>query len=83
MLRLYIAGLVVLAGAIVINLAASAAGLTTWYGFLAAAAKDGLVDAIGAAGGLNLLFLVLLYPAGLGGLASLGIRLTNRLNHRS
>lgn len=82
MLRLYIAGLVVLGGAILVNLAASAAGLITWYDFLAAAANDGLAHAIRDAGGLNLLFLALLYPAGLGGLARLGLALAKRLSNR-
>ncbi len=59
-------GLGILVVAIIANGLATAAGLTTWYGFIAATQEEGLLAAIRNAGIPSLLFLVLLYPMILG-----------------
>ena len=73
-LRIYLAGLAVLAGAIAMNIAAKALGLATWYDFLQSAADLGAAQAIRNLRPLDGLFLVLIYPAALGLFAWLVLR---------
>jgi len=69
MLKIYLAGLVVLAGAIVLNVLAGWLGLATWYDFLRSVTQIGVLEAIKALGMWNWLFLLLVYPACLGAFA--------------
>jgi len=65
---IYLAGLAVLIGAILLNVLAGRLGLSTWYAFLTAAASDPL----GAVSGLRAgdwLFLFVIYPGLLGACA--------------
>ncbi len=75
LLRLYLAGLTVLVGAIVVNLLAEAVGLATWYDFLKAVPAVGVQNALGALTLLDAFFLLGLYPALLGLFAYVGFRL--------
>lgn len=73
-LRIYLAGLTVLIGAILLNVAAKALGLATWYDFLQSAADLGAAQAIRNLRLLDVLFLMLIYPAALGLFAWLILR---------
>ncbi|MEJ5309146.1 MAG: hypothetical protein WHX52_05205 [Anaerolineae bacterium] len=73
-LKIYLAGLVVLVGAIVLNVLAGWLGLTTWYDFLGAMAKNGVAEAIKALRVWDWLFLFAVYPASLGAFAYLILR---------
>jgi len=68
-LKVYLAGLVVLAGAIVLNVLAGTIGLTTWYGFLTAVTRTGMLAAAKQLRVVEWLFLLVIYPACLGGFA--------------
>jgi hypothetical protein len=70
--RIYLAGLAVLAVAIVLNVLAGWIGLTTWYGFLTAAAS-GPLDAVKDLSVIDWLFLLAIYPGLLGTCAYLVI----------
>lgn len=76
LIKLFLVGLVILIGAIAINAFAAALGLSTWYTFLSNLSQNGLLPSLRQARPADLLFLFVLYPAGLGGLAALGERLT-------
>ncbi len=65
-LHVLLTGFAILATAIVLNVAAAAAGIGTWYDFLAAARERGLGDAARDAGLTTLAFLVVGYPFLLG-----------------
>ncbi len=65
-LRIYLAGLVVLVGAIALNVLAGWLGLATWYDFLGSMTKIGVVEAIKALRVWDWLFLFAVYPACLG-----------------
>jgi len=65
-LKIYLAGLVVLAGAIVLNVLAGWLGLTTWYEFLRSMTQRGILEAIQALHIWDWLFLLVIYPACLG-----------------
>ncbi len=66
--RVYLTGLAVLTGAIVLNVAAAWVGLATWYSFLTAAAS-GPLDAFRGLGAGDWLFLLVIYPGLLGACA--------------
>jgi hypothetical protein len=65
-LRIYLAGLAVLAGAIVVNMLAGAAGLKTWYDVLKPIPEVGMMAVVRTLTVPEILFLFLLYPALLG-----------------
>ena len=67
--KIYLAGLVVLAGAIVLNVLAGWLGLATWYDFLRSMTKIGVLEAIKALRVWDWLFLLVIYPACLGAFA--------------
>ncbi len=56
-LLIFALGVAILVGALMLNIAASALGLMSWYDFLKQPADAGIV---------SLLWLFVLYPAGLG-----------------
>jgi hypothetical protein len=56
----------ILVVAIIANGLATAVGLTTWYGFIAAIQDEGIPAAFRSAGAPSLLFLFVLYPSILG-----------------
>jgi uncharacterized membrane protein YczE len=64
----YLAGLAVLTAAILLNVLAGRLGLSTWYGFLAAAASDPLSAVRDLRAG-DWLFLLVIYPGLLGACA--------------
>lgn len=66
LLKIFIAGLIILLGALLLNVIANQLSLTTWYDFLKDPKK---------AGGVSLMWLFLIYPFGLGLLALLAARL--------
>ncbi len=68
-LKIYLAGLVVLAGAIVLNVLAGWLGLATWYDFLRSMTQTGVLEAIKALRVWDWLFLLVIYPACLGAFA--------------
>lgn len=76
LVKILLVGWVVLTGAIAINALAAALGLSTWYTFLTSVNQNGLLSSLRQARLVDLLFLFMLYPAGLGALAALGERLT-------
>lgn len=75
LLKILLIGWIVLIGAIILNGLAGLLGLTTWYTYLARAAQQGWLPALRSTPIINHLFLFVIYPLGLGGLAWLGLRL--------
>lgn len=73
-LKIYLAGLVVLVGAIVLNVLAGRLGLATWYDFLGWVTQAGIREAIKSLRIWDWLFLLALYPACLGAFAYLVLR---------
>jgi hypothetical protein len=73
-LKMYLSGIVVLVGAILINSVAGLIGLPTWYDFLKSAGEQGFLTALRTLNVLQLLFLFVLYPAGLGLLVFAAVR---------
>jgi len=80
LIKIYLAGLAVLLIAVALNLLANAAGLATWYSFLSQVSQQGFSTAVQGLDVLEILFLVLLYPLGLGLAAYLTFSLTSRNN---
>ena len=74
-LKMYLSGIVVLVGAILINSLAGLIGLPIWYDFLKSAGEQGFLTALRSLTMLQLLFLFVLYPAGLGLLVMAAARL--------
>ncbi len=74
-LKILIVGWIILIGAILLNGLASLIGLATWYTFLAKIAQQGWLSTLRQTSIINHLFLFLVYPLGLGGLAWLGLKL--------
>jgi hypothetical protein len=66
LLKIYIAGLVVLFAAVILNLLANVLGVATWYSFLAQAGQQGFVAAVRSLNGFEIVFLAMLYPFLLG-----------------
>jgi hypothetical protein len=62
----FVIGVAILVVAILVNALATAAGISTWYGFLGDIREEGPLTAIRNEGILSLLFLFLLYPLVLG-----------------
>ncbi len=73
-LKIYLAGLVVLVGAIVLNVLAGWLGLATWYDFLGSVTQGGIREALKALRVWDWLFLLALYPACLGAFAYVVLR---------
>ena len=73
-LRIYLVGIIILAGAIGINAVTSLLGWSTWYTLLTSAAEKDLCQALGEIHLLNAVFLLVGYPALLGLLAHAGDR---------
>jgi len=69
MFKIYLAGLVVLIGAIVLNVLAGWIGLATWYEFLRSVTQNGILEAINALHIWDWLFLMAIYPTCLGAFA--------------
>jgi hypothetical protein len=65
-LHVLLTGLAILACAILLNVAAAAAGISTWYDVLAEVRDRGLVRAAREAGIATLVLLLLVYPFLLG-----------------
>lgn len=74
MLKIYLAGLAILAGAIALNVLAGWLGLATWYDFLGLMTQLGVIEAIKALRVWDWLFLLALYPACLGAFAYIVLR---------
>lgn len=74
-LKIYLSGLIVLLGAILINSLAGLFGLTTWYDFLKSAGDTGFANAIRTLTAVQLVFLFVLYPTGLGLLVYAAVRI--------
>jgi hypothetical protein len=66
--RIYRAGIAILVGAIIMNVAAGALGLATWYTFLTAAGR-GAAAAVRSLRAVDWLFLLIIYPGLLGACA--------------
>jgi len=81
LLKIYLAGLVVLITAIGLNLLANALGLSTWYDFLTLASQQGFFHTLKNLKPVDFLFLILLYPGLLGLSAYLTFRLTSLVLH--
>jgi hypothetical protein len=73
--KIYLAGVIILTAAVVVNLLAGWVGLPTWYTFLQQAGENGLGRAFARAGLVGILFLLLAYPFLLGAAAYLARRL--------
>ncbi len=73
-LKIYLAGLAVLAGAIALNLLAGVLNLATWYSFLNALRDLGVSEALKSLNIVDVVFLLRLYPAALGACAYLVLR---------
>jgi hypothetical protein len=65
-ITVYLAGLVVLGGAILANMAAGAVGLKTWYEVLKPIPEAGVAAVLRSLTPWDVAFLVFLYPAWLG-----------------
>lgn len=76
LLKILLIGWIILIGAILLNGLANWFGLATWYTFLARAAQQGWLSAIRQTPIISHLFLFLIYPLALGGLAWLGLKLS-------
>jgi hypothetical protein len=74
-LKILLIGWIVLIGAIILNGLAGLLGLATWYTFLAKIAQQGWLPALRQTPIISHLFLFVIYPLALGGLAWLGLRL--------
>jgi hypothetical protein len=81
LLKLFLIGIIILVGAILINALAALLNLATWYSFLSTLARDGLLPGLKNTPILSLIFLFLLYPFSLGCLAYLGLRITGLLSN--
>lgn len=68
-LKIYLAGLAVLIGAIVLNVLAGRLGLATWYDFLRSVTQAGIREATKALRIWDWLFLLAIYPTCLGAFA--------------
>ena len=74
-LKIYISGVIVLIGAILVNWLAGLLGLPTWYDFLKSAGEQGFMVALRSMAPVQLLFLFVLYPAALGLLVYAALRI--------
>ncbi|MEJ5314151.1 MULTISPECIES: hypothetical protein [Anaerolinea] len=72
--RMFLVGWIILIGAIVLNVLAGMLNLSTWYTFLQNMSVNSAGQALRALRWLDGLFLFVLYPLGLGGLAWAGLR---------
>jgi hypothetical protein len=77
LLKVYLAGLVVLIVAVVLNLLANVIGLATWYSFFNQVSQRGFFPALQSLKMIEILFLILLYPLLLGLAAYLTFYLTS------
>jgi len=68
-MKIFLAGWVVLVGAILINMIAKFIGIPTWYDFLEKVRELGFLLAFKNAGIISLIFLFGIYPTLLGALA--------------
>lgn len=73
-LFVFLTGIIILVGAILINAIASTMGITTWFSFIDMTKSDGLSSAFREAGFLSWIFLFIVYPLLLGSLAWIGFR---------
>jgi uncharacterized membrane protein YhdT len=78
-LKIFLIGWIILIGAILINVAAGALGLSTWYDFLKTAGQNGLGQAFQNTPWHHHLFLWVFYPALLGILAYACVRVIFKL----
>lgn len=77
--RLFVVGWVILIGAILLNGLAGILNLSTWYTFLQNISTHGVGQALRSLRWSDGLFLFILYPLGLGGLAWAGLRLASAI----
>lgn len=73
--QIYLSGLLVLLGAILINWLASYSGLFTWYDFLKLFSNQGLSEILASLTVFNFFFLFLVYPFFLGLIAYVSSKL--------
>jgi hypothetical protein len=66
LLKIFLAGIVVLVVAVVLNLVASLLNLVTWYTFLNQVTELGLAASLKSLRAVDYLFLILIYPFLLG-----------------
>jgi hypothetical protein len=71
-LRIFLIGIIILVGAIIINVLASLLGLQTWFSFIELTTNKGLNSAFKEVGFVSLLYLFVVYPFVLGFLGYLG-----------
>lgn len=69
LLFIFVLGISILLGAIILNLIASSIGIMTWYNFLKSPEKAGM---------LSYIWLFVIYPFGLGIIAYLGGKLLKK-----
>lgn len=70
--KIYCAGLIVLFGAILVNVLALYLNITGWYGFIKSINGAGLASAFRSLSFISALFLFILYPLALGLLSYVG-----------
>jgi hypothetical protein len=73
-LTIFIIGIIILVGAIIINSLATYLSLTTWFSFIESISQSGFLTTLKEQSILSLLFLFIIYPLLLGLLAWLGFR---------
>lgn len=73
-LKIFVAGWIILLGALVINAIALKLNMTTWYEFTVLITKSGIAGAFQKTNVQSLLFLFVLYPLLLGILCYLSLR---------
>jgi hypothetical protein len=74
-LKIYFSGIIVLVGAILINGIAGLLGWVTWYDFLKSVGETGFAAALRILPVIQLVFLFVLYPLGLGLIAFAALRI--------
>ena len=77
MLRIYVAGILILASAIILNVLAQAKGIMGWYGFLTKLAEEGQ-SALRSVRIFDYLWMFIVYPFLLGLVAWLSYRWLSR-----
>ena len=73
-INLYLSGIIVLIGAIIINIIAKYLKLASWYDFINLIGSQGLKQAFVSQGILGFIFLFIIYPLLLGLLVWLSIK---------
>jgi len=66
MIKIFIAGWILLLGAILLNLLAKVLNLRTWYDYIGSIQEEGWVTTNSSFSWFELVFLYVIYPLGLG-----------------